>query len=210
MIENKTCKKVQKDLKLQYCANVMQTHFAKIQGCPVQEQLAKELHRLAGVPEGPCGISELQKFQAVLPGYQIKVMSIDPAHMLIFVGTTPSDKIIRIIKEDDNYEGVTRSRGSCPRVTSAMSAIGGTTLKITKIIPVSENGVHLVIKRIARISQKLNDRWVQGNSLHPLRLAVCVIDPSLVRTVTLTIFIVTVRTFHPFASPTKNVPTTLR
>ena len=47
------------------------------QGRPVQERLAKELHRLAGVPEGPCGISELQKFQAVLPGYQIKVMSID-------------------------------------------------------------------------------------------------------------------------------------
>ena len=55
-------------------------------------------------PEGPCGISELQKFQAVLPGYQIKVMSIDPPHMLIFVGPTPSDKIIRIIK-DDHYDG---------------------------------------------------------------------------------------------------------
>jgi len=86
-----------------------------------------------------------------------------------------------------------------------MSAIGGTTLKIAKIIPVKVNGVHLVIERIARILQKLNDRWVQGNSLHPLRLAVCVIDPSLVRTVTLTIFIVAVKIFHPFASPTKNV-----
>ena len=75
------------------------------QGRPVQERLAKELHRLAGVPEGPCGISQLQKFQAVLPGYQIKVMSIDPPHMLIFVGPTPSDKIIRIIKEDDHYDG---------------------------------------------------------------------------------------------------------
>ena len=67
------------------------------QGYPVQERLAKELHRLAGVPEGPCGISELQKFQEVLPDYQIKVISIDPPHMLIFVGHT-LDKIIRIIK----------------------------------------------------------------------------------------------------------------
>ena len=75
------------------------------QGRPVQERLAKELHRLAGVPEGPCGISELQKFQAVLPGYQIKVMSIDPLRMLIFVGATPSDKIIRTIKEDHHYDG---------------------------------------------------------------------------------------------------------
>ena len=36
------------------------------QGHPVQKREAQELHRLAGVPEGPCGISELQKFQAVL------------------------------------------------------------------------------------------------------------------------------------------------
>ena len=36
------------------------------QGRPVQERRAKELHRLAGVPEGPCGIPELKKFQAAL------------------------------------------------------------------------------------------------------------------------------------------------
>ena len=62
--------------------NARDHHYHNLkQGLPVQERLAKELHRLAGVPEGPCGISELQKFQAVLPGYQIKVMSIDPPHM---------------------------------------------------------------------------------------------------------------------------------
>ena len=91
-----------------------------------------------------------------------------------------------------------------------MSAIGGTTTMITKIIPVKENGVHLVIEGIARISQKLNDCWVQENSHHLLLFVVCVIDPSLARTVTLTIFIVAVKTFHPFASPTENVPTALR
>ena len=81
--------------------NTGDRHYKNLkQGYHVQERLAKELHRLAGVPEGPCGISELQKFQAVLPGYQIKVMPIDPPQMLIFVGPTPSDKIIRIIKED--------------------------------------------------------------------------------------------------------------
>ena len=41
-------------------------------GYPIQERKAQELHRLAGVPEGPCGIPELQKFQTTLPGYQIK------------------------------------------------------------------------------------------------------------------------------------------
>ena len=75
------------------------------QGRPVQERLAKELHRLAHVPEGPCGIPELQQFQAALPGYQLKVLSIDPPHMLIYAGPEPSDKIIRLIKEDSHYDG---------------------------------------------------------------------------------------------------------
>ena len=75
------------------------------QGYPVQERLAKELHRLAGVPEGPCGLHELDQFQTALPGYQIKVVSIDPPHMIIYAGPTPSDKIIRLIKEDDHYDG---------------------------------------------------------------------------------------------------------
>ena len=101
--------------------------------------------------------------------------------------------------------GVTHSPGSCPGVTSAMSAIGDTTTTITNIIPVKENGVHLVIERTARFSQKLNDCWVQENSHHLLLFVVCVIDRSLVRTVTLTIFIDAVRTFRPSVTLTKNV-----
>ena len=69
------------------------------------QRLAKGRHRLAGVPEGPCGIPELKKFQAALPGYQIKVMSIDPPHMIINVGPVASDKMILLIKEDGNYNG---------------------------------------------------------------------------------------------------------
>ena len=82
-------------------------------GYPVQEQKAKELHRLARVPEGPCCHPELQQFQAALPEYQIKVMSIDPPHMLIFVGNPamPSGKIIRLIKEDDHYDGCNSFNG---------------------------------------------------------------------------------------------------
>ena len=74
-------------------------------GYPIQERKAQELHRLAGVPEGPCGLSELGQFQTALPGYQIKVMSIDPPHMIIYQGPTPSDKIIRLIKEGEHYDG---------------------------------------------------------------------------------------------------------
>lgn len=35
-------------------------------GRPIQERLAKQFHREAGVPEGPCGYEELEKFQTFL------------------------------------------------------------------------------------------------------------------------------------------------
>lgn len=41
-------------------------------GRPVQETQARELHRLAGVQEGPCKVGELEEFQRVpSPKYQI-------------------------------------------------------------------------------------------------------------------------------------------
>jgi len=82
-------------------------------GRPVQKRLAKELHRLAGVPEGPCGIAELEKFHAVLPHHRIKVISRTPPYQVIFVGTPsqPVTKIIRIIKEDDHYNGCNSFNG---------------------------------------------------------------------------------------------------
>ena len=159
--------------------NTRDHHYHNLkQGYPVQERLANELHRLAGVPEGPCGISELQKFQAALPEHQIKVLSVTPPHVLM---------TIRM--------GVTRLRDSSTNHTSVINAIRGTITMIMKIIPAMVNGVHLVIKRTAWISQRLNDRWVWANSLHPLLFAVCIIDPFPVKTVTLTIFIVVVKIF---------------
>ena len=85
--------------------------FDNLKRGPVQEQKAKELHRLADVPERPCGIPELQKFQTALLGYQIKVMSIDPPHMIIYAGPVPSDKMIRLIKEDEHYDGCNSFQG---------------------------------------------------------------------------------------------------
>ena len=85
-------------------------HYKSLkQGYPVQKRETQALHHLAGIPKVPCGISELQKLQAVVPGYQIKVMFFDSPHMLIFRGPTPSDKIIHIIKEDDHYNGCNSS-----------------------------------------------------------------------------------------------------
>lgn len=56
-----------------------------------------------------------KKSQQALPGYQIRVIFIDPPHMLIFVGPTPSDNVIRIIKEDDHYDGCNSFSGFLPK-----------------------------------------------------------------------------------------------
>jgi len=80
-------------------------------GYPVQTTRAQELHRSACVPEGPCGIPELKQFQAALPDYQIKVMSVDPPYMIIYKGPTPSDKIIRLLKEGEHYNGCSSFSG---------------------------------------------------------------------------------------------------
>lgn len=69
------------------------------EGYPIQEKKAKELHSLAGVSEGPCGIPELKTFQEAHLLYQLKVLSVTPPYMLIYEGSTPSDKIIRILKD---------------------------------------------------------------------------------------------------------------
>ena len=79
-------------------------------GYPIQTRLAKELHQKAGVPEGPCGLRELQKFQDVLPGYQIKVLSVDKPHSIIFHGPD-SHKRILLIKVDDHYHGCNSFKG---------------------------------------------------------------------------------------------------
>ena len=59
----------------------------------------------------------------------------------------------------------------------------------SSIIPAPVNGVPPVPEKTAKISRRLKDCWVQANSLHTLFFALCVIDLSLARTVTLTIFI---------------------
>lgn len=87
------------------------TYKNLLHGLPVQEKMAKELHQLSSVPEGPCGIPKLEKFQPALPGYQIKDISVNPPHCIIFLAKTPSDKLIPLIKEDGHYNGCKSSKG---------------------------------------------------------------------------------------------------
>ena len=46
-------------------------------GKPIQERLAKQLHRDEGVPEGPCGYEELEKFQTFLGRQGYKIIVVD-------------------------------------------------------------------------------------------------------------------------------------
>ena len=50
---------------------------------PAQENDARELHRKAGVPLGPCGISEVKQFQKYLTGYEINIVSMEHGNTII-------------------------------------------------------------------------------------------------------------------------------
>ena len=75
-----------------------------VRGGPLQEQLARQLHRRARVPEGPCGLGELNLFQIVLADYQIVVVSADHGYQIIFKGPRqPEDKLLCLLKVQDHY-----------------------------------------------------------------------------------------------------------
>ena len=76
-------------------------------GLPSQQQLAKELHRQAGVPEGPCGLQEFPKLQNALGrNYQLLIMSRMYPFSLIFKGPSAPHQI-RLLKSNEHYDGVT-------------------------------------------------------------------------------------------------------
>ena len=78
-----------------------------IQGRAIQEHQARELHHLAGVDPGPCGLEELEKFQAYLrPTYQLLVVCRTKPFFLIFKGP-PAPKQIKLLKSDTHYDGCT-------------------------------------------------------------------------------------------------------
>ena len=76
-------------------------------GLPIQQQLARELHEKAGVPEGPCDIPQLQQFQQALgPQYQLVVMTRMYPFLLIFIGPD-APNMIRLLKSNEHFDGCT-------------------------------------------------------------------------------------------------------
>ena len=83
-------------------------------GLPRQKTRAEELHRAAGVPEGPCGLPELKTFQRYLstldPPYQLKVLSRQHPFFLFFRGPDTPHTIV-LLKSEHHYEGCTSLTG---------------------------------------------------------------------------------------------------
>ena len=81
------------------------------QGRPRQTTQARELHRLAGVPEGPCGLEELEAFQRFLaPQYQLKVINRGHPFFMIYRGPDAPHQIM-LLKSNSHYEGCTTFSG---------------------------------------------------------------------------------------------------
>ena len=102
------------------CARAIVTAIARIenhpkwnsirQGCAIQKQLANELHQRAGVPLQTCGLEEVKKFQAVLPDYQIHVLSKDHFNGIIFEGTEGGVPIY-LYYHDKHFDVITKMTG---------------------------------------------------------------------------------------------------
>ncbi|CAH3168038.1 unnamed protein product [Porites lobata] len=76
-------------------------------GYPVQKGEAQELHRQAGVPEGACGLPELEQFQQALgPSYQLLAMIRMHPFYLFYKGP-PAPNQICLLKSNNHYDGCT-------------------------------------------------------------------------------------------------------
>ena len=101
------------------CARAIVTLIARVQqhpqysgirqGSRLQTTMAYQLHRDAGVPEGPCGMAELEAFQTFLaPDYQLVVLEGLKGH-IIFKNSLFDDAphIISLLKTQDHYHAIT-------------------------------------------------------------------------------------------------------
>ena len=73
----------------------------------MQQRQAQELHRQAGVAEGPCGLEEPRQFQQALGSqYQLLVMTRMKPFFLIFMGPAAPHQI-RLLKSNHHFDSYT-------------------------------------------------------------------------------------------------------
>ena len=78
-------------------------------GRPIQERLAKQLHRDAGVPEGTCGLDEIEQFQHYLGplGYQIKIFHGQNSALWFHKESfDKKEKKLCLVKMQDHFHGI--------------------------------------------------------------------------------------------------------
>ena len=86
-------------------------HFDDIKrGRPIQLKYAEALHHAAGVPQGPCGLEEIEKFQNYLQEYQIVIVSADHGFQTIFRGPSAS-KVLGVLKVGTHFHSLTFLKG---------------------------------------------------------------------------------------------------
>ena len=92
--------KIEKDPKYKSMVNPLRR---------VQERKARELHELAKVPLGPCGIPEVQMFQNHLTNYEINIVSADHDNSIIYPPkpTTSNAKPIYLYLHQNHYDVIT-------------------------------------------------------------------------------------------------------
>ncbi len=80
---------------------------------PTQENAARELHQKAGVPFGPCGISEVKQFQKYLPEYEINIVSMEHGESIIYPeqAADVETKRIYLYLHNNHYDVITTMPG---------------------------------------------------------------------------------------------------
>ncbi|CAH3127305.1 unnamed protein product [Porites lobata] len=76
-------------------------------GGALQTTKARELHRLAKVPEGACGLPEIREFEKVLPDYQLIVVSADHGNAIVHCGPTALHPLI-LLAHQGHYDVITK------------------------------------------------------------------------------------------------------
>ena len=105
-------------------ARALVTAIAKIEKDPeymsiadsrntIQERKARELHKLANVSLGPCGIPEVEMFQSHLTNYEINIVSAEHNNCIIYPSkpTTSKVKPIYLYLHGGHYDVITSMPG---------------------------------------------------------------------------------------------------
>ena len=86
------------------------SHYQNLRrGRPIQERWARLLHQEAGVPEGPCGFEELQKFQDYLGPQEYQLIVVEPSKYLIVFTDAQYNQapyFIGLVKHQGKFDGL--------------------------------------------------------------------------------------------------------